>query len=109
MIKNPRRREINMSFIRRKWTASTADEWRKEDWIACGLSVLAYITLAVGTALSFLLIPAGFIVLGIGIVLSLLMYWVIDPKLRTISSEFEKKQKDYLLKLEEIQEWRSDL
>ena len=97
-----------MSFIRRQWSAESADEWKKEDWIAVVLSVLAYITLAVGTALSFLLIPIGFIILAIGIAAALLMYWVIDPKLRTISSEYEKKQKDYLLKLEEVQEWRSD-
>lgn len=97
-----------MSFVRRQWSAEAADEWKKEDWIAIVLSVLAYITLAVGTALSFLLIPSGFIILAIGIAAALLMYWVIDPKLRTISSEYEKKQKDYLLKLEEIQEWRSD-
>lgn len=97
-----------MSFIRRKWTAQSADEWGKEDWIAVTLSVLAYFTLTVGSALSFLLIPSGFLILAVGIVAALLMYWVIDPKLRTISFEYEKKQKDYLEKLEEIQEWRAD-
>ena len=59
----------------------------------------------IGTALAFLLMPSGFIILGIGIALAFLMYWVIDPKLRTISSEYEKKQKDYLMKLDEIQKW----
>ncbi|MEE9166673.1 MAG: hypothetical protein V3U24_04315 [Candidatus Neomarinimicrobiota bacterium] len=97
-----------MSLIRRQWTAQAADEWGKEDWIAIGLSVLSYFTLTVGTALSFLLIPSGFVILAFGIGAAILMYWVIDPKLRTISSEYEKKQKDYLRKLEEIQEWRSD-
>jgi len=52
--------------------------------------------------------PSGFIVLGIGIALALLMYWVIDPKLKTISSEYEKKQKDYLIKLDEIQKWEAE-
>jgi len=94
-----------MGFIRRDWTPKEADEWRKEDWIAILLSVLSYTTLTVGSALSFLLLPIGFIVLGIGIILTLLMYWVIDPKLRMISQEYEKKQKDYLKQLEEIQKW----
>lgn len=94
-----------MAWIRRQWTPKEADEWRKEDWITISLSVLAFITLTVGSALSFLLIPSGFIILGIGIVISGLMYWVIDPKLRTISTEYEKKQKSYLLQLERIQKW----
>ena len=62
----------------------------------------------IGTALAFLLMPSGFIVLGIGIALALLMYWVIDPKLKTISSEYEKKQKDYLMKLDKIQKWEAE-
>lgn len=96
-----------MGFICRQWTAKEADEWRKEDWIAIVLSVLSYITLAIGSALSFLLLPIGFLVLGIGIVITLLMYWVIDPKLKTISEEYEKKQKDYLKQIEEIQKWEA--
>ena len=94
-----------MNIIRRQWTAKDADEWRKEDWIAIILSVLAYVALTVGTALSFLLLTSGFIILGAGVVLTILMYWVIDPKLRTISSEYEKKQQTYLERLEEIQKW----
>ncbi|HDP98680.1 MAG TPA: hypothetical protein ENN22_05805 [bacterium] len=94
-----------MGFIRRQWTPKQADEWSKEDWIAIVLSVLAYVALTVGSVLSFLLLTSGFIILGLGIALAGLMYWVIDPKLRTISIEYEKKQKDYLLQLERIQKW----
>ena len=94
-----------MGFIRREWTPKEADEWRKEDWFAILLSVLAYIFLTVGSALSFLLLPVGFIILGLGVVITFLMYWVIDPKLKTISEEYEKKQKDYLKQIEEIQKW----
>jgi len=94
-----------MSIIRRQWTAKEAEEWGKEDWIAIVLSVLAYIALTVGSALSFLLLTGGFIILGVGIILILLMYWVIDPKLRMISQEYEKRQEGYLKQLEEIQKW----
>ena len=94
-----------MSFINRNWTPETADEWKKEDYISILLSSLSYIFLVIGTALAFLLLPIGFILLGIGIVLSLLMFWVIDPKLKIISTKYEKEQKDYLLKLDDIQKW----
>lgn len=97
-----------MSFINRNWTPETADEWKKEDYISILLSSLSYIFLMIGTALAFLLLPIGFILLGIGIVLSLLMFWVIDPKLKVISTKYEKKQKDYLLKLDEIQKWDAE-
>ena len=90
-----------MPLIRRKWTPQSADDWRKEDWIAVILSALSYFTLAIGSVLSFLLLTVGFVILGISIILILLMYWVIDPKLRTISEEYEKKQKDYLHHLDE--------
>ena len=96
-----------MNLIKRKWTAAEADEWSKEDWIAILFSVLAYTFLTIGSALSFLLIPAGFVILGLGIASTLLMYYVIDPKLRTISSEYEKKQKEYLHQLDEIQRWEA--
>jgi hypothetical protein len=34
--------------------------------------------------------------------------WIIDPKLRKISSEYEKKQKGYLRQLEDIQKWETE-
>lgn len=94
-----------MALIRRKWTPAAADEWAREDWITIVLSALAYISLAVGVALSGLLLTAGFIVLGISVVLIALMHWVIDPKLKTISREYEKKQKSYLEQLERSVRW----
>ena len=63
-----------MSIIKRNWTSETADDWTKEDWIAIILSSLSYFLLTIGTALSFLLLPSGFIVLAVGIIVTLLMY-----------------------------------
>ena len=94
-----------MSIIRRKWTPAEADEWTKEDWLAIVISPLAYILLTVGTGLSFLLLPIGFITLAIGIILTIIMHWIIDPKLKTISNEYEKKQKAYLIDLENKTRW----
>jgi hypothetical protein len=94
-----------MALIRRNWTPADADEWTKEDWYTIVISPLAYILLTVGTALSFLLLWWGFVVLGIGIVLTILMHWIIDPKLKTISGEYEKRQKHYLEELERSVRW----
>ena len=94
-----------MKLIRREWTPAEADEWAREDWLAILISPLAYIGLAVGVALSMLLIPIGFVILAITIILILLMHWVIDPKLKLISTEYEKKQKQYLESLEKTIRW----
>ena len=94
-----------MSFIRRDWDSVHADEWTKEDWITIILSPLAYIFLCIGTGLSILLLPIGFITLAIGIILTILMHWIIDPKLKVISSEYEKRQHEYLVELERKVRW----
>ena len=94
-----------MAWIQRKWTPQEADEWKKEDWIAIVLSTLSYIALTIGIALSLLLLTIGFIVLGLGIIFTFLLFYVIDPKLKAISSSYEEKQKAYLESLERIQRW----
>ncbi|HHS13331.1 MAG TPA: hypothetical protein ENN03_06125 [bacterium] len=94
-----------MRWIRRKWKAADAREWTREDAMAIVLSPLAYIGLAVGVALSMLLIPSGYWILGITILVILLMHWIIDPKLKAVSEDFEKKQKQFLENLEKIERW----
>jgi hypothetical protein len=43
--------------------------------------------------------------LGAGVVLMLVMLWIIDPKLKAISEDYEAKQKQYLEDLEKIARW----
>lgn len=95
-----------MNIIKRKWKPGEADEWTKEDWFAIILSPLSYLFLSIGFGLSFLLLPVGFITLGIGILLTALMHWVIDPKLKAISTDYEKKQVKYLEELEKNARWK---
>ena len=92
-------------MIRRNWTALEADEWTKEDWITILISPIVYFLLAIGVALSFLLLWYGFVILGVAIVLLVLMHWIIDPKLKAISEEYETKQHEYLEDLEESIRW----
>ncbi|MGQ9617697.1 MAG: hypothetical protein ACUVUG_01920 [Candidatus Aminicenantia bacterium] len=97
-----------MRLIKREWKPEEADRWTKEDWLAIIISPLAYATLMVGLALSILLKLEGFIIFGIGIFLTFIMHWIIDPKLKAISEDYEKKQKNYIERLEKIVRWRED-
>lgn len=94
-----------MAFFKTQWRPEEVDLWTKEDWLAIILSPLAYIALFIGLALSMLLIPVGFVLLGIGIVLTWLMFRIIGPKLTAVSAEYEKKQKEYLERLQRIVTW----
>ena len=94
-----------MTLIRRKWTAKDAEEWTKEDLITVVISPLIYFLLTIGVALSALLIPVGFVLLAVGILLTLVMIYIINPKLSMISEDYEKKQKKYLEELEKKIKW----
>ena len=94
-----------MALIKRKWTPAEADEWSKEDWYTIVISPIVYILLTIGTGLSMLFLPIGFILLAAGIILTILMHWIIDPKLKVVSSEYEKKQHEYLEELEREVRW----
>jgi ABC-type transport system involved in cytochrome bd biosynthesis fused ATPase/permease subunit len=97
-----------MAIIKRTWTPREADEWTREDTITVVISPVVYILLTLGTALSFLLLPIGFLLLGLGIVLMLVMIVIINPKLTTISREYEKKQQKYLKDLEQKIQWQEE-
>jgi small-conductance mechanosensitive channel len=94
-----------MSWIKRSWTAVEADRWTKEDYLTFVISPLVYVLLMIGTALSLLFRWYGFLLLGAGVVLLLLMLWIIDPKLKAISESYEAKQKQYLEEIEKIARW----
>ncbi|NWG14608.1 MAG: hypothetical protein HXY20_13860 [Acidobacteria bacterium] len=94
-----------MAWIKRSWTPHEADEWTKEDWIAIVLSPLSFILITFGLAMSLFLLTAGFVMLLIGIAITVFMFWVIDPKLDVLSEDYERKQREYLNELEKIQRW----
>lgn len=94
-----------MGWIKTKWTAQEADQWTKEDYLTFIISPLIYFLLAVGVALSLLLLWYGWIILAVSLVLLVIMLKIIDPKLKAISEDFEVKQKKYLEELEKIARW----
>ncbi len=94
-----------MGWIQTKWTAEQADNWTKEDYLSFILSPLIYFLLALGVALSLLLLWYGWVILGVSIILLVAMIRIIDPKLKAISRDYEAKQKKYLEELERIERW----
>jgi hypothetical protein len=61
--------------------------------------------LILGGTLSLLAMPLGYILLTTALVLTGLMYYVIDPKLRAVSGDYEKKQKEYIERMESLTRW----
>lgn len=94
-------------MIKRNWSPIEADEWTKEDWITIVLSAASYVMLTVGVALALLLQPLGYVLTVLGIIAVVLMHWIVDPKLKAISEEYEKKQQDYLKALEDSNRWKT--
>ncbi len=94
-----------MGWIKTKWTAAQADQWTKEDYLTFILSPLIYFLLALGVALSLLLLWYGWVLLAVSVVLLVIMVKIIDPKLKAISEDYETKQKKYLEDLEKITRW----
>lgn len=94
-----------MGWIRREWTPEAAQHWTREDLIAAVLSALSYGLIIIGGTLSLVASLLGYVTLTGGIVLAGLMYWVIDPKLRAVSAEYEKQQAAHLERMEKITRW----
>lgn len=94
-----------MAWIKRKWTAEEADRWTKEDVLVFIISPLIYFLLALGGVLSLLLLWYGWVILGCAVVLLFVMIRIIDPKLKSLSEDYEKKQKRYLEDVEKISRW----
>jgi len=95
-------------FIRRTWTPEQTGDWTREDWIAIVLSPLVMAALMIGVTKLLLLQPGG-ILLVIGAVVGAgVIYWVIDPKLRAVSTEYEAQQEQYVKQLEQRLRWQEE-
>jgi Na+/proline symporter len=94
------RHDERRPLIRRQWTAEQADHWTREDWIAIVLSPVVFGLLMIGVAKLLLLQTSGLTMTLLGLAGGYVVYWVIDPKLRAVSVEYEARQATYLAELE---------
>ena len=94
-----------ISMFRKDWTNAEAEKWTIEDTVTVIISPLIYLLLLIGGAMSTLLMPAGFAMLALAVVLIVVMVKIINPKLSAISEAYEKKQKQYIEELEKKVKW----
>jgi Na+/proline symporter len=92
-------------LIRRTWTPEEADAWSREDWIAIVLSPVIMGLGMIGAANACLGRVSGVWQLALATGLGLVMFWVIDPKLKAVSVEYELQQARYLERLERQMRW----
>ncbi len=94
-------------LIKRTWSASEAEEWTREDWIVIALSPLVMAFFMIGVASLLILRPGGIILTASALLGTILIYWIIDPKLKAISAEYEQRQAKYLEELERGVRWEN--
>ncbi len=92
-------------MFRKEWTGEEAEKWTIEDTVTVIISPLIYLLILIGGAMSTLLMPVGFSMLALAIVLIVVMVKIINPKLSAISEAYEKKQKHYIEELEKKVKW----
>ena len=96
-----------MNLFRRDWTPIEAEEWTAHEFWASLFSIGTYVFTALGVAGALLLQTWGFVSLALAAACLVLMLRIIDPKLRAISSEFEKREAHYLSQLDKTQRWEA--
>jgi Na+/proline symporter len=94
-----------MALFRKQWLPGQADEWTIHDLLASTLAVLSYALTAIGTAGALLGQTWGFVALATGVVCVVLMYLVIDPKLRAMSKAFAERQDEFLRHVDRTTRW----
>jgi hypothetical protein len=94
-------------LIRRRWTPEQAQAWTREDWIAIVLSPVVYGCVLFGLVRLLLWQAAGLWLLALAVVLAGFVYWVIDPKLRVVSTRYEEEQAAHVARLSKQMRWEN--
>ena len=72
------------------------------------ISPLVFAALMIGVTKLLLLQPGGLWLVLAAVGGTVVIYWIIDPKLRAISSEYEARQAGYVAELEQRLRWQDD-
>jgi len=87
--------------------ADDARAWTRADWTAIVLSPIVFACLLFGLTGALLLQRSGWL-LVVAMVLGVVMYRSIDPKLRAESREYEGSQAGYVADLERRNRWEGE-
>ena len=96
-----------MSLFKHDWTPVEAEEWTSHDLAASILSILSFFLATIGIAGVLLFQVWGVVTLVLSLVCMVLMYKIIDPKLRAISTDFEAKEAKYLAEIDRVTRWEA--
>jgi hypothetical protein len=94
-----------MTLLENDWTPETADQWTRHDLIASILSPLVYILATIGGAYAVFGNPLGWWLLTMAVALSLMLWAIIDRKLRVQSIAFAKHEEEHKEIVEERNRW----
>jgi hypothetical protein len=73
------------------------------------LSPLVMAAFMVGVASLILLRPGGILLTLFAVLGTFAIYWIIDPKLKAISADYEQRQAKYLEELERGVRWEESV
>jgi len=94
-----------LKLLGEAWTPASADRWTYHDLVVAVLSPLVFVATAAGTMYAVLGSPRGWFLLGAALGGGLLVWAIIDGKLRAQSIAFREREEAHKASLEERQTW----
>ncbi|MBI2077621.1 MAG: hypothetical protein HYT80_04505 [Euryarchaeota archaeon] len=94
-----------MRLVGEPWTPASADRWTYHDLIVSILSPLAFVATAAGSVYVALGEARGWFLLAAALGLGLLIWAIIDRKLRAQSEAFREREEAHKARLEDRQTW----
>ncbi|HLE46873.1 MAG TPA: hypothetical protein VI818_01145 [Candidatus Thermoplasmatota archaeon] len=94
-----------MRLFEERWTPESADRWTRHDVIAAIISPLIFVATAAGSAWAILGDLRGWFLLAAALGGSLLLWAIIDRKLRAQSVAFAERENAHKETIEDRQTW----
>ena len=82
--------------------------WSAVDYWACVLSAASFVLITAGTPMMLLNLWQGYIMVALSIISAVVMFKIVNPKLKLVSEQYESKQKEYLEELNRIIKWQDE-
>lgn len=94
-----------VKFFGRDWTPEEADRWTRHDLVAAILGAFTFVAFTLGGAWAVFGDPRGWAWLAAAVGASLLLWAVIDRKLRAQSLAFQRREEAHKKAVDERNRW----
>lgn len=94
-----------MKLLGQAWTPEAADRWTVHDFLASALSAVAFVAFALGATWAAVGQTRGWLWMAVALGASLLMFAVIDAKLKAQSVAFEAHEASVKRDVDERNRW----